>query len=261
MAGIDLFSRGNGCMDMGSVGGIEFTWHFAMSIISIVIIDLVLAGDNAVIIAMAVKNLPGKTRTLGILIGSGCAVLLRIACTFVVAHLLAIQYVKLAGGAVIIWIAVKLLVENAEAEELHKEAATLLHALWIIMVADISMSVDNMLAVAAASKGNLFLLIFGLGLSIPFVVFTSSLLSKLMQKYTIIVYIGAALLGKVGGEMMITDPFILNLLHPTKTAEYSVMAFFTAGVLVCARIIIKRQVASARKKMGTLPAEHSKKSY
>ncbi len=152
---------------------------------------------------MAVKNLQGKKRTLGIMLGSGGAVVVRVACTFLVAQLLTMPYVKLIGGAVIIWIAVKLLTDSAEEESHGKEALnTIWQALWIIIVADISMGIDNMLAVGAASHGNLFLLLFGLILSIPFVVFMSTMLAKLMDRYPIILWIGAALLGKVGGEMM-----------------------------------------------------------
>jgi YjbE family integral membrane protein len=214
--------------------------------LSIVLIDLVLAGDNAVVIAMAVKNLPKKKRFWGIAIGAGGAVLLRVACTFAVSQLLVMQYVKLAGGAVIIWLGIKLLVEGAEDEGGHKEAGTILQALWIIMVADISMSIDNMLAVGAACKGNLFLLIFGLALSIPFVVFTSNLLANLMDRYPIIVWIGAAILGKVGGEMMITDPFVTDIIHTTKAMEYGSMIFFTALVVGTAKLILMRKVAKAR---------------
>ena len=155
---------------------------------SIVLIDLVLAGDNAVVIAMAVKNLPRKTAPWGILLGAGGAVVLRVVCTFLVAQLLNMQYVKLVGGAVIIWIAVKLLTEGAKEECTDKRGGSLWQALWIIIVADISMGIDNMLAVGAACHGNLFLLLFGLVLSIPFVVFTSNLLSMLMDRYPIILW-------------------------------------------------------------------------
>ena len=248
-------------MDFGMFGKIEFTWEFVMAFLTIVVVDLVLAGDNAVVIAMAVKSLPKKKRFYGILIGAGGAVVLRVACTFAVAQLLVMQYVKLAGGAVIIWIGIKLMVEGAEQEEGHKEAGTLLQALWIIVVADISMSIDNMLAVGAACKGNLFLLIFGLMLSIPFVVFTSNLLSMLMDRYPIILWLGAAILGKVGGEMMITDPFIHNLIHPSKAMEYGSMIFFIAAVVVTAKIILKRKAARARAEMaaggGAVQAESS----
>ncbi|NCO59214.1 TerC family protein, partial [bacterium] len=188
-------------------GSIEFNLSFLSSLLSIVLIDLILAGDNAVVIAMAVRSLPKDKRFKGIIFGSAAAVILRVIVTFLAAQLLLINFIKLGGGAVILWIAVKLFVEGAPEDKAGREAATLAQAIKIIVIADITMAVDNMLAVAGASHGNIFLLLFGLGLSIPFVVFTSNLLSMLMDKYPIIIYIGAAILGKVGGEMMITDPF------------------------------------------------------
>jgi YjbE family integral membrane protein len=230
-------------MDLGILGRIEFTWHFFAGFLSIVLIDLVLAGDNALVIAMAVKNLPKRQRLMGIIIGAGGAVVLRVVCTFAVAQLLAIKYVKLLGGALIIWIAIKLLAEGTEEDGNRQEAMSLLQAIWIIMVADISMSVDNMLAVAAASRGSLFLLVFGLGLSIPLVVFTSNLLAMLMDRYPIIIYFGAAILGRVGGDMMITDPFVHALLHPSKVVEYGVQALFTVGVVIAGRFVVKRRAA------------------
>ncbi|MHB8908902.1 MAG: TerC family protein [Syntrophales bacterium] len=233
-------------MDFGMLGKIDFSMEFVMAFLSIVLIDLVLAGDNAVVIAMAVKNLPKKKRLVGIAVGAGAAVVLRVACTFAVSQLLVMQYVKLVGGAVIVWLGIKLLVEGAEDEGTHREAGTVLQALWIIMVADISMSIDNMLAVGAACKGNLFLLIFGLALSIPFVVFTSNLLANLMDRYPIIVWIGAAILGKVGGEMMSTDPFVVNIIHTTKAMEYGSMIFFTLLVVGASKLILMRKAAKAR---------------
>jgi len=229
-------------MDLGALGEIHFTWDFLVSLLSIVLIDLVLAGDNAVIIAMAVRGLPSSQRKKGIICGAGAAVLLRVLCTFVTAQLLRIQYVKLIGGAVIIWIAVKLLMEGAHEEKLQREPKTIWQAIWVIVVADITMSIDNMLAVGGASKGNVFLLLFGLGLSIPLVVFTSNLLSILMDKYPIIVYIGAAVLGRVGGEMMITDPFIVGVLNPSVYVKYGTEAFFTVGVIVCAKLLVRRKL-------------------
>ncbi|MHC1726585.1 MAG: YjbE family putative metal transport protein [Syntrophobacteraceae bacterium] len=228
-------------IELGGFGQIELTWHFFSALLSIVLIDLVLAGDNAVVIAMAVKNLKGRSRTLGIAMGAGGAVVVRVVCTFLVAQLLIMPYVKLIGGAVILWIAVKLLID-AGGEEEHREAGSLWQALWIIIVADMSMGIDNMLAVGAASHGNLFLLLFGLGLSIPFVVFMSSMLAKLMDRYPIILFVGSAILGKVGGEMMITDPFVHGLLNPSKITEYGVMIFFTVGVVALGKyLLVSRQ--------------------
>lgn len=236
-------------MDLGIFGQIHFTWDFLIGFLSIVLIDLILAGDNAVVIAMAVRSLPRKQRMRGIAFGAGAAVVLRVILTFFAAQLLQIQFIKFIGGAVIIWIAVKLFVEGAPDEEVKKEAKTLMQAVWVIIVADLTMSTDNVLAVAGASRGNLFLLLFGLGLSIPFVVFTSNLLSLLMDKYPFLVYIGAAVLGRVAGEMMITDPFIIKLLHPSKFLQYSVEIFFTLGVLAAGKIWIKWKISREEKKL------------
>lgn len=224
-------------MDLGAFGNIEFSLQYLSAVLSIVIIDIVLAGDNAVVIAMAVKNLQGRTRTLGIALGAGGAVMVRVIATFLVAQLLNLQFIKLAGGAILLWIAVKLLLQSSE-ETNHKEAGSLWQALWIIIVADMSMGIDNMLAVGAACHGDLLLLLFGLGLSIPLVVFMSSLLARLMDKYPVILYAGAGILGKVGGEMMITDPYVVEALHPSEAVRYAVMVFFTIAVIATGRLIV-----------------------
>ncbi|HPC73040.1 MAG TPA: TerC family protein [Syntrophales bacterium] len=226
-------------IDLGILGTIEFTMEFLIGFLSIIIIDLILAGDNAVVIAMAVRTLPREQRRKGIILGAGAAVLLRVVLTFFAAQLLVIRFVKFVGGALILWIAVKLFVEGAPAEESEREAKTILQAMWIIVVADITMSTDNVLAVAGASKGNFFLLLFGLGLSIPFVVFTSGLLSTLMDRYPIIIYIGAAILGRVGGDMIMTDPFVVDTFHPPTWLRYGVEAFFTVGVIVLGKILLR----------------------
>jgi YjbE family integral membrane protein len=233
--------QGGEMIDLGWLGQVAFTWEFFMAVLSIVLIDLVLAGDNAVVIAMAVKNLHGRERQMGIILGSGGAVVIRVICTFLVAQLLNMPFVKLVGGAVIIWIAVKLLTEGTKEECKEKECSSVWQALWIIIVADLSMGIDNMLAVGAASHGNLFLLLFGLLLSIPMVVFMSTWLSKLMDRYPIILWIGAAVLGKVGGEMMITDPWVHGLLNPPKWAEYGSMAFFIVAVCLLSKFLINNR--------------------
>ena len=231
-------------VDFGWLGQISFTWQFFAAVMSIVLIDLVLAGDNAVVIAMAVRNLPAKQRLWGIALGAGAAVVVRVIATFLVAQLLNIQFIKLVGGAVIIWIAVKLLTECADEECKDHECGSIWQAVWIIIVADMSMGIDNMLAVGAASHGNLFLLLFGLVLSIPFVVFMSNILSKLMNRYPIILWLGAGILGKVGGEMMITDPWVHGLLNPPKWVEYAVMVFFVAFVCGLSKWISNRRKAA-----------------
>lgn len=223
-----------------------FDLNFLSALFSIILIDLILAGDNAVVIAMAVRSLPKGQRGKGILYGAGAAVFLRVALTFFVAQMLTVSYVKLVGGMVILWIAVKLFVEDEEAVVAHKEAASLWHAIRIIIIADITMALDNMLAVGAASHGNLFLLVFGLGLSIPFIVFTSSLLSKLMDRFPVIVTIGAALLGKVGGEMVVTDPVVGRFITPTKLSLYSVEAACAVGVILIGKYWVKRDMTKRK---------------
>jgi len=231
-------------IDLGWLGQIAFTWEFFLSVISIVLIDLVLAGDNAVVIAMAVKNLSPKSRRWGIILGAGGAVFIRVVCTFLVAQLLAMQFIKLIGGAVIIWIAVKLLTEGSKEECKERECGSLWQALWVIIVADLSMGIDNMLAVGAASHGNMFLLLFGLALSVPLVVFMSNLLSRMMDRHPVILWAGAAILGKVGGEMMITDPWVHGLLNPPKWVVYAVMALFVILVCALSKLIVRRRRAT-----------------
>jgi YjbE family integral membrane protein len=234
-------------MDLGILGQIHFTWDFLIGFLSIIVVDIVLSGDNAFVIAMAVRSLPAKKRMNGIVIGVGAAVVLRAVLTFFAAMLLQIQYVKLIGGAVIIWIGIQLLMEGVPEDKLQKDAKTLWHAIRIIIVADLTMSLDNVLAVAAASKGHFFLLIFGLGLSIPIVMFASTLLVLLMDKYPIVIYAGAAVLGQIGGEMMVTDPFVVQILNPSDILKYAVEAFFTIGVVVAGKLWVRHKLATRKK--------------
>jgi YjbE family integral membrane protein len=215
----------------------SLTPDFFFSALSIVLIDVLLGGDNAVVIAMVVKSLPPKQRRIGIGAGAGGAVLLRIIFTFFAAQLLQVRFVKFVGGILILWIAVKLLTEKEADPDSAPGAQGMWRAIWLILVADITMSIDNILAVAAASKGNVALLVFGLGLSIPFVIFTSNLLSRIMDRYPIVIYIGAAILGRVGGEMMISDPWIVNMLHPAHIWDIVSQIFFAIAVLVVGKLL------------------------
>lgn len=221
---------------------IEFSGSFLLAILSIIFIDIILSGDNSVVIAMAVQTLPENLRRKGILIGTAAAVAMRVGCTFIISHLMQTPLIKLAGGMAILWVAVKLLTENEELRTHKKEAGGLWTAVKIIMIADISMSIDNVLAVAGASKGNAPLLWFGLGLSIPLVIFASSILSRLMQKYPIIVLLGSLLLGKIGGEMIVTDPFLLNWL-PHNAWFHHVGGAIGVAFILGMSVWIKRRVA------------------
>jgi len=243
--------------DFGWLGWISFDYTFLSALLSIVLIDLVLAGDNAVVIALAVRNLPGKTKTWGIILGAGAAVLLRVICTMFVAQMLRIPLLKFIGGALIAWIAVKLLTQE-HGEEKVDQASNLIEAIKLIVIADIVMSLDNMLAVGGASKGNMFLLLFGLGLSIPLVVGTSSLLSMLMAKYPIIVVLGSAVLGKVAGEMITTDALVQKWFAFPHYVTYIAEATFAVGVVVLGKLIMrKRKALKEAAEEAALPAMES----
>ncbi len=238
---------------MGGVFGMDWTTltrppfglEFYLSVLSIMLIDLVLAGDNAVVIALAVKSLPKQKRILGIAFGSGFAVVLRIALTFFASRLLRISYIQLIGGVLIFWIAVKLLIQDVEAEKTGKQATNIWGAMWIIVIADITMSTDNILALAGASGGNLFLLLFGLGLSIPLVVFGSTLLARLMDKYPIIIYLGAAVLGKVAAELILTDPFVEEIVRISQITRYMLEASGAVLVIVIGRLYLRYEGVGA----------------
>jgi YjbE family integral membrane protein len=233
-------------VDWGSVLNVTFDAKFFTAVLSIIVIDLVLAGDNAVVIAMAVRNLPSHQRRKGILLGALAAVALRVVATFFVAQLLTVSLVKLAGGAAILWIGVKLFVDGMPEEGTKKEAATIWQAVKLIVVADITLSIDNMLAVGGASHGHLFLLLFGLAVSVPFVVFTSNVLSMLMDRYPIIITLGAAILGKVGADMIVTDPFVTGLVSVSRPVEYAIQAAGAVGVLLVGRVLMARAARAAR---------------
>jgi len=214
--------------------------QLVLRVIAIVWIDLTLAGDNALVIAMAMRSLPPRQRRLGSALGAAGAVLLRIGLTFIAVELLNIEYVKLIGGLFVLWIAFKVILDASEPAEAEPKARQLLQAVWYVVVADLTMSTDNVLAVAGASGGSMELIIFGLVLSIPFVVFSANLLAEMMNRYPITIYIGAAILGRVAGEMMMEDRFTERMLHPTDTMRYLVEGALIVlvtggGALLCRR--------------------------
>jgi YjbE family integral membrane protein len=220
---------------------------FLSGLVSVVLIDLLLAGDNAVVIAMAVRNLPPSQRRRGVALGAAAAVVARVALTFFVARLLSMEFVKLGGGLLILWIAVKLFAVEEEAEE---DGPAIARGTWdavkLIVVADVTMSLDNMLAVGGVSHGNVLLLGLGLALSIPFIVFTSDLLSRLMDRWPVIVYLGAAILGKVAAEMVLTDPFTVAHLRPGPLAVRVAEVATAVGVVVAGRLWRERAARAAR---------------
>ncbi len=207
---------------------------------SIILIDLLLAGDNALVIAMAVRVLPQRQRRIASILGAVAAVVLRTAITIVAARLLGVEFIKLLGGAFILWLAVKVLCDASAPPEAASAPGRFLKAIWFIVVADITMSVDNVLAVAGAARGSAPLIIFGLAVSIPLVVLSSNLIASLMDRYPAVIYLGAALLGKVGAEMIFTDPFVIRTLHPSAGLTYAVEALAVVGIPLAGKVLSDR---------------------
>lgn len=183
----------------------EFGPDFWIALSQIILINIVLSGDNAVVIALACRALPPSQQRKAILFGSVGAIVLRIVLTFFAVYLLSLPYLKLIGAALLLWIGVGLL-KGDDGEEEMEGHASLAAAIKTIVIADIVMSLDNVIGVAAAAKGNVPLLVIGLVISIPLIIFGSALLLKIMQRFPVIITIGAGLLGWVAGEMAISDP-------------------------------------------------------
>lgn len=182
----------------------------------VIVADILLAGDNAVVIALAVRSLPERQQFWGRILGAAGAVVLRVAFVWVVSALLKVPFLQLTGGLLLVWIAWKLVREPAGGDDAGKvrAGATLGHAIWIIVLADVVMSFDNVMAIAGASKGHMGLVIFGLVFSIPLVVLGSGLLSDLMRRMPLLIWLGAGLLGHVAGAMMLADPKVHAALEP-----------------------------------------------
>ena len=189
-------------------------WEFITSILQILVIDVVLSGDNAVVIALAAHRLPQQQRRLAILCGAGGAIALRVLFTWVLAQLLGIPLLRFGGGVVLVWIAMKLLLDESDgAGQKVREGGNLLQAIWIIIMADFVMSLDNMLAVGGASEGHVSLILFGLVLSIAIIMTCSAVIAQWMNRFPILVVLGAVVLAWTAAEMMLED---------SKVAEYLV---------------------------------------
>jgi YjbE family integral membrane protein len=180
--------------------------EFWARLFGIVLIDLTLAGDNALVIALAVRTLPKRQQFFGRIWGTAGAIVLRLAFIAAATVLLRIPFLQLAGGLLLLWIAIKLVRQDSGADEAHvRHGSTLAEAVWIIIVADAVMSLDNVLAVAAAAHGDLVLVAFGIALSLPIVVWGSGVLATLMNRFGWIIWIGGGILGYVAGEMILED--------------------------------------------------------
>ncbi len=211
------------------------TGRFWSAVLQIVFVDILMSGDNAVVIAMACRRLPRLQRRWGIVIGSGAAVVLRIIFAGLLAGLLQLPYLKLAGGVVLIYVAAKLLVADDSRSGEIRTSANLWRAVRIIAVADFIMSFDNILAVVEIAKGRLLLIAIGLTVSIPLVATGAALLTRLIRRLPILVWAGSALLGWVGGETAFSDPVILDSVRRAfghHVAERIELAAASAGLVL-----------------------------
>ena len=195
--------------------------QFWIALLEIIGVNIVLSGDNAVVIALAARSLPPKQRKQAVLWGSGAAVVMRIALTVVAVQLLQLPYLKLIGAALLLWIGVQLLLpEHAEGGGPASANTGMIAAIRTILIADLVMSLDNVIAIAGAAKGDFKLVIFGLLLSIPLVVWGSGLLARLMGRFRIIIWIGGGVLGYVAGHMILDDPWMIARLGHSMTGAH-----------------------------------------
>jgi len=224
---------------------------FWIALLQIIGVNIVLSGDNAVVIALAARSLPLQQQKKAVAWGSGAAVVMRIVLTIVAVELLRLPYLKLVGAGLLLWIAVQLLLPEEEGEGHVNGNGNLLSAIKTILIADLVMSLDNVIGVAAAAKGSTLLLVIGLGISIPLVIFASTLLLKLMSRFPIIITIGAALLGWVAGEMAISDPAVKQWIDANASyLHYAAPLLGAIGVVLFGSMMAKRaearQVASTQ---------------
>ena len=218
---------------------------FALQLLQIVWINVLLSGDNAVVIALACRSLPPGKRRIGILLGAGAAVGLRIVFTMAVVSLMDVPWLKLLGGGLLVWIAVKLLTDETD-EASVKDSDTIWKAVRTVAIADMVMSLDNVIAIAAAAKGSTPLIIFGLGLSVPLIVFGATLIITLLQRYPVLVWAGAALLGWVAGSLIVSDPGWHGVMGAWPILVDEVVGGSVGVALVLGLSVVLRQRAHAQ---------------
>ena len=220
------------------------TTEFWVGLVKIIWINIILSGDNAVVIALAARSLPPHQQRQAVFFGSGAAVVLRIILTVVAAKLLALPYLQIVGGLLLLWIGVQLLSDDDEGEGDSKEHGSMVTAIRTILIADLVMSLDNVIAVAAAAQGSMTLLILGLAISIPLVIFGSTLMIKLMERFPIIVVLGAMLIGWVGGETIVSDVALKDVLVANPWLHYAAAAVGALLVYVIGKALQRRGESS-----------------
>ena len=216
------------------------TSEFWLGLLKIIWINIILSGDNAVVIALAARSLPAEQQRKAIMFGSGAAVVLRVALTVVAAKLLEVSYLQIAGGLLLLWIGAQLLSEEDEEEGGEPTQSTMGAAIRTILIADLVMSLDNVIGVAAAAKGSMILLILGLAISIPLVIFGSTLMIRLMERFPVVVTFGAGLIGWVGGETIISDNVLVGTVEGAHWLHYAGPALGAAVVLGIGTLLARR---------------------
>ena len=211
---------------------------------TIMLANIVLSGDNAVVIAMAARTLKAEQQKKAIFWGSAAAIVMRIVLTLLAIQLLTMPYLKIIGAVLLVYIGVDLLKSGGEDEGHGKEINSMAAAIRTILIADLVMSLDNVLAVAAAAKGNIPLLILGLVVSIPLIVFGATLLTKVMERFPIIITIGAALLGFLAGEMLLTDPAVVTHFGAIDHQYITIASAIGAALVVFLGKFMSRKAAS-----------------
>jgi YjbE family integral membrane protein len=226
----------------------EFNWAFDPSqatfwvaLGKIIWINALLSGDNAVVIALACRGLPEHQRKIGMFLGAGAAIVLRVIFTIVIAYLLGVPFLTLIGAVLLLYIAIELVMPKDHGESKIAASDTLIKAVTTIAIADVVMSLDNVIAIAAAADGNWPLILIGLLISVPMIIAGSAILLKLIDKFPIIVWAGAAILGFVAGEMLVKDVAVVNYLTPevAEAWKYPLGFGFAVAVCVVAWLLIK----------------------
>jgi len=231
--------------------------QFWVALGEIILVNIVLSGDNAVVIALAARSLPPRQQKKAILCGSGAAIVMRIILTIAAVEMLKLPYLKIAGAALLLWIGVQLLLGEDEGQAGDgARTGNLWAAVRTILIADLVMSLDNVLGVAAAAKGNNLLLILGLAISIPLIIFGSTIILKLMERFPVIVAIGAGLLGYVAGEMLVTDPSVHEWFEHHTAVEFALPIIGAAAVVLIGRWLAGRRTrAHPRSEANVEPVE------
>ncbi|HTR59391.1 MAG TPA: TerC family protein [Casimicrobiaceae bacterium] len=218
-----------------------FTSQFWVAVTEIILVNILLSGDNAVVIALACRNLSQRTRRQGIFWGVLGAIVLRIVLTLFAMSLLVYPYLKLVGGALLVWIGIKLIAEEDAGNREVKASDRLVTAVWTIIIADLVMSFDNVMAVAAAAKGQVVLMAFGLIVSIPIVIIGAQIIMRLMGRYPVLVMLGGGLLGYIAGEMAVEDPVVRPWFSANAADLAVIIPLAGFGVVAAAGTWLKRR--------------------